>query len=182
MSWQIRKGPQIQTESVTLFLPWEIPSSGVLLKMENAAWGWFSWMETRWLRQPWLIVYSVLITLSDQSRSIFSLSVLQSGLRWRIHRMKDDYSVLCCIYSCSFSSLRNLGPARKILPHRFKALWIISVAQVFLYFGNYFLFQVFSSVFLGKNTLSSDRGQWRSCKKSSWEEIDLNLKYILTTN
>lgn len=49
-----------------------------------------------------------------------------------LHRMKDDYSVLCCIYSCSARPPRNLRPARKIWPHSFNALWILRLHKCFL--------------------------------------------------
>lgn len=84
------------------------------------------------------------------------------------HKMKDDYSVLCCIYSCSYCPLKNLGPARKIWPHRFNALWILRLHKWFLILAIIYFFKFQSCVF-SSNTLSSEAGQRWSCKMSSWE-------------
>lgn len=102
----------------------EIPSSCVLLKMENAVCGLFSWVWTRWRMQPWLMVYAVLtlINLSDQlSPALTERAPVRPELLH--HRMKDDYSELCCIYSWLFCPLRREPcGARKVLPHRFNVL------------------------------------------------------------
>lgn len=149
-------------------LPWEIPPSDVLLKMENA-------------------VRSVQLGLDQVNEAAMTNGSYSSHAhqsQWPIeahvlterapirpeilrHRMKDDYSELSCIYPCSFCPQRNLGSARKILPHRFNALWILLLHKCFLILAIIYFFKFQFCV------LSSDGGQRWSCKMSSWEEIDL---------
>ncbi len=158
-------------------LPWEIPSSGVLLKMENAVRGLFSWVETRWLRQPWLMVYAVLIliNLSDQSRPTFSLSVLQSGLksfatRWRM--IIQYYAVFIHVHFALWRTSALPGKSDLTGLMLFESFSCTSDSL----FWQLSTFSNFSSVFF-LQTLWVQRQVSRSCKMSSWEEKDLKIYY-----
>lgn len=138
-------------------LPWEIPSSGVLLKMEICS-----------VRpvQPgsWLMVHAVLIlvNLRDQSRPMLSLSVLQSGQKsfaagWRM--IIENYVVFIRVH---FALRGNAASARKVLPHRFNALLILVLHKCFLILAIIYFFTFQFCVFLffsSWNTFSSGEGQ-----------------------